>query len=105
MGEKRTKDCEEVYINIFGHYQEVVSTRESVTKWMCSELYDLMQIARDPNNGLLVTHAIQFLLSLRINHDLPGISVKNLNLKKSKNKQNQYYLKRLFQTKKKSKEK
>ena len=84
MGEKRTKDCEEVYINIFDHYREIVSTQRSVTKWMCSELYDLMQIARDLNNGPLVTHAIQFLLSLKTNHALLGINVKNLSFDQQK---------------------
>jgi hypothetical protein len=51
---------------------------------MCSELYDLMQIARDPNNGPMVTHAIQFLLSLETNHDPPGINVKNSSFEKQK---------------------
>lgn len=84
MGEERTKDCEEVYINIFDRYQEVVTTQKSVTKWMCSELFDLMQMARDSSNGPLVTHAIQFLLSLKTNHDLPGINVKSLSFKGQK---------------------
>ena len=78
MGGKRTKDREEVYINIFDRYQEVVNAQKCVTKWMCSELYDLMQMSRDPSNGPLITQAIQFLLSLKTNHDLPGINVESL---------------------------
>lgn len=84
MGEERTKDREEVYINIYDRYQEVVATEKSVTKWVCSEIYDLMQMPRDPDNGPLVTHAVQFILYLKTNYDLPGINIESLSFNMQK---------------------